>query len=83
MSARFWSNAESTGVDCAEELGLGKIAKDLERYGLDLRQLAVRRLFLEFALIFNVGAVSNLPGFGQALSNQLYVEEVQNALYRK
>jgi predicted dehydrogenase len=81
MSARFWSGKNVKEDDCTQELNLGGIAEDLERYNLDLRQLAVRNLFIEFARLLRGGVVFNLPNFGQGVSNQLHIEEVEKALF--
>jgi predicted dehydrogenase len=81
MSARFWSGMNVKEDDCTQELNLGGIAEELERYNLDLRQLAVRNLFVEFARLLRGGTVFNLPNFGQGVLNQLYIEEVEKALF--
>jgi predicted dehydrogenase len=81
MSARFLSGLHGREEDCTQELDLGAISVELQKYKLDLRQLAVRKLFLEFALFLREGTVSNLPNFGQGISNQMQIKEVELALF--
>ena len=80
MSARFWLGLNAEERDCTQELNLGAIAGDLEKYKLDLRQLAVRNLFIDFALLLRYGGAPNLPNFLQGISNQLHIEEVEKTL---
>jgi len=81
MSARFSTGLAVKEEDCTRELNLRGIGEDLERYKLDLRQLAVRDLFTEFALLLRGGTESNLPNFAQGISNQLHIEEAEKALF--
>jgi len=81
MSARFWEDLNIEGRDCTHELNLRAVAVDLEKYNLDLRQLAVRNLFVDFALLLRGGVAPNLPSFVQGISNQQQIEEVEKALF--
>ena len=81
MSARFWEGFSVEGRDCTHELNLREIAGDLEKYNLDLRQLAVRNLFVDYALLLRGGIAPNLPSFVQGISNQQQIEEVEKALF--
>ena len=81
MSARFWLDANIKEEDRTHELGLAAIGENLQKYKLDLRQLAARNLFIEFALLLRGGTGLNLPNFGQGISNQLHIEEVEKALF--
>jgi predicted dehydrogenase len=81
MSARLWSGMNVKENDCTQELNLDGIVEDLEKYDLDLRQLAVRNLFVEFGLLLRGGPAPNVPNFRQGISNQLCIEEVEKALF--
>ena len=81
MSARLSAGLAVKEEDCTQELNLSGIGEDLERYKLDLRQLAVRNLFTEFAFLLRGGTESNLPNFTQGISNQLHIEEAEKALF--
>jgi predicted dehydrogenase len=81
MSAAFLSGINAAEEDCTQELDLRTIAENLEKYKMDLRQLSVRNLFADFALALRGGIVCNLPNFEQGIINQLYVEEVERALF--
>ena len=81
MSARLWSGMNVKENDCTQELNLDGIVEDLENYNLDVRQLAVRKLFVEFELLLRGGPAPNLPNFRQGVSNQLCIEEVEKALF--
>ena len=83
MSARFWLDSNVEVEDRTYELSLAAIAEDLEKYKLDLRQLAARNLFVEFALLLRGGTALNLPDFGHGISNQLYIEDVEKALFSR
>jgi predicted dehydrogenase len=80
MSARYWSNEEGKEKDCTEQLGLVDVAFEMEKYQLDLRQLAVRKLFADLATQLGGGFVPNLPNFSQGIANQYLVERIQRAL---
>jgi predicted dehydrogenase len=81
MSAEFWEGSNVEEKDCTQELNLSAIAEDLEKYNLDLRQLAVRNLFVDLAFLLRGGIAPNLPNFIQGISNQLQIEKVEKALF--
>jgi predicted dehydrogenase len=81
MSARFWEDLNDVGRDCTQELNLGAIDEDLKKYNLDLRQLAVRNLFVDFVYLLRGGDAPNLPSFDHGILNQMRVEEVGKVLF--
>ncbi len=81
MSARLWTGFNLEERDCTQDLNLRAIADELKKYRLDLRQLSVRNLFIDFALLLRGGAAPKLPNFVQGISNQIHVEEFQRALF--
>lgn len=81
MSARFWTGPKLEETDCTQELNLRSITEDLEKYKLDLRQLAVRNLFVDFSRLLSGNTAPKLPNFVQGISNQLHIEEVEKELF--
>jgi len=81
MSARFWEDLNVSGRDCTQELNLGSIDEDLKKFELDVRQLAVRNLFIDFANLLRGGDAPNLPSFDHGIANQMRVEEVGKVLF--
>ena len=83
MFAKHNLGVDHGEIDCTQELDLESITSQMEKYKLDLRQLAVRNLFLDFAILLHGGTAPNLPDFVHGISNQMYVQEVEKALFSK
>lgn len=79
--AESWFDGKGKRAGCNPELDLERVTEDSRRFDLDLRQLAVRNLFGDLALEFNGASTRLLPNLSQAISNQLLIDEVEQALY--
>lgn len=80
LSARYWSK-EGKERNCTDQLGLVDAAFEMEKFQLDLRQLAVRKLFVDLATQLGGGFAPNLPNFSQGIANQYLVERIQRAIF--